>query len=189
MAAVVKDIQETAIYEMVDGKPIYYKNYRAYLKGDKTLEEIMGSSYLQSLIVAELVFMLRSHIQPGFAVLTNELGLQMGTKAWRAADIAVVARKKLEGQQEDRYLKTPPELVIEIDTKAELSEIDNPLGYYYDKTDELLKFGVKKVIWIFTNPKKVMVAESGKRWETSTWSDDIMWLSGLTTNLDKILKT
>lgn len=187
MLTEVKNKKEAAIYEMISGKPVYYKNYQSYIKGDKSLEEIMGSSFLQSLIVTELVFLLKTHAGNAFHVLTNELGLQIGTKAWRAADIAVVAKEKTKNQAQDKYLKIAPELVIEVDTKADLSEIDNPLGYYYEKTDDLLKFGVKKVIWIFTNPKKVMVAEAGKRWETSTWSDEILWISGYMDSLDKIL--
>ncbi len=35
------------IYETVDDTPIYYKNYRDYLGGNKQLEEIMGNCFLE----------------------------------------------------------------------------------------------------------------------------------------------
>jgi len=38
-------------------------------------------------------------------------------------------------------------------------EFNTPLDYYATKTDALLDLGVHKVIWIFTDARKVMVAE------------------------------
>jgi len=58
----------------------------------------------------------------------RELGLRFGKNAWRAADIAVIKSDLVEDLS-DQYLDVPPELVIEIDTKADLQEVRNPLGY------------------------------------------------------------
>ena len=55
----VQNIPERLIYEMVADKPIYYKGYKEYLKGEKQIEELTGSSYLQSLIITKLVFQKR----------------------------------------------------------------------------------------------------------------------------------
>ncbi len=63
---------------------------------------------------------------------TNELGLQFSKKSWRAADIAIV-KSDLKIDLDNKYLKIPPEVVIEIDTKAELNAIENPLGYHQKK--------------------------------------------------------
>ena len=43
----IQTIPETLIYEMVEGKPIYYKGYRDILKGKKTTM----SSYFQGFFV------------------------------------------------------------------------------------------------------------------------------------------
>lgn len=186
MKGAVQKIPENLIYEMVKGKPIYYKGYRDYLKGKKQIEEIMGSSKLQSLIIAELIFILRTFLGDDYLLFTNEIGLQFSKKSWRAADIAVIKSNKVK-DLDNKYLEVAPEIVIEIDTKAELHEIEKPLGYYQEKTDELIKFGVEKVIWIFTDTKKVMIAEKNKSWMINDWSDKIEVKKGLFIDLDKIL--
>lgn len=186
MSAAVEHIPEILVYEMVNGTPIYYKGYKEYLSGNLQIEELMGSSKLQSLIIAELIYILRSFLGDDYLVFTNELGLQFSTKSWRAADIAVIKLDLVENL-DNKYLAAPPELVIEIDTKAELNDISNPLGYYQEKTDELLNFGVEKVVWIFTDTGKIMVAEKNIKWMISNWSEDLEMLEGLVLNLEEIV--
>lgn len=188
MESAVQDIPEMLIYEMVDGEPIYYHGYKEYLQGDKSIEEVMGSSKLQSLIIAELIFLLRSFLGDEYLIFTNELGLQFSKKSWRAADIAVI-KSALVDQIDDKYLEKAPELVIEIDTKADLKEIKNPLGYYQEKTDELIKFGVEKVIWVFSETEKVMIAEKSSKWLIIDWHEEIEITKGLTINLEKIVES
>lgn len=175
------------VYEMVDGAPIYYRGYKDYLNGNKQIEELMGSSKLQALIIAELIFILRSFLGDDYLIFTNELGLQFSKKSWRAADIAVI-KSDLVDDLNHKYLDVPPELVIEIDTKAELQDVKNPLGYYQEKTDELLEFGVEKVVWIFTDTKKVMIAEQGKQWLINNWTADVAILPGLQVNLAEVVE-
>ena len=47
-----RKIPEYLIYEMDEGKPIYYRGYKEYLQGQRALEEIMSSSYIQSFLVS-----------------------------------------------------------------------------------------------------------------------------------------
>jgi len=186
MEVAVQKIPENLIYEMVKGEPIYYKGFRAYLNGEKQIEEITGSSKLQSLIIAELIFLLRSFFGDDYLIFTNEIGLQFSKKSWRAADIAVIQANKVLDIN-NKYLEVAPDIVFEIDTKAELNEIKNPLGYYHEKTDELLKFGVEKVIWIFTDTKKIMIAEQNKQWILTDWIENIEIKKGLSIDLKKML--
>lgn len=189
METAVQEIPEQLIYEMVDGKPIYYKNYREYLEGVKQIEELMGSSLLQSLIISRLVFFLQLNLGSDYEVLTNEVGIQFEKKSWRAAAIAIAQASEVDAAPAmEKYLNFAPEVVIEIDTKAELRSIENPLGYYHEKTDELLKFGVKKVIWIFTDTRKVMVARRNEKWETSGWDQEIEVMDGLRVKIEDLLK-
>lgn len=187
MENAIQKISEHLIYEMVEGRPIYYKGYKEYLKGNKQLEQLIGSSKIQSFLATELVFLIRSFIGKAYFVFSNEVGLQFSKNAWRAADIAVIKKNDI-GKMDSKYLNVPPEYVIEIDTKADLSEISNPLGYYQEKTQELLKFGVKKVVWIFTDTEKVMIAETGnKRWEIIDWDQEIEFIEGLNINIHQLL--
>lgn len=189
MDKLIKDIPQALIYEMVDGKPIYYRDYQAYLSGDKEIEEIMGSSYLQSLMVSRiLAFLFQNLDSKIYEILTNELGLQFAKKSWRAADIAIYAKESLFGlRPENKYLEIPPKIVIEIDTKAHLKELDNPFGYYQEKTDQLLKFGVEKVIWIFTETQKVMLAEENKDWVISDWTKSFHLEEHIKINISQLI--
>ncbi len=186
MTYAAQSIPEILIYEMVDGSPVYYKDYKDYLKGRKPIEAIMGSGKIQALIIAELIFLLRSFYGDEYLIFTNELGIQFSKNSWRAADIAVVKSKLVE-ELDNKYLTIPPEIVIEIDTKAELKEVKNPLGYYQEKTQELLQFGVKKVFWIFTETGKIMIAHPSKQWSIVDWDQSIEITSGLVVNLKTIL--
>jgi hypothetical protein len=47
----VEKVPSTLIYEMDEGKPIYYRGYKDVLNKTKTLEQIMGTSILQSLLI------------------------------------------------------------------------------------------------------------------------------------------
>jgi Uma2 family endonuclease len=187
MKAAVKEIPETLIYEMANGVPFFYKGYREYLSGKIQLDELMGSSKIQSLLATELIALLRSFLSDEYLIFGNELGLQFSAKSWRAADIAVIKEEKVP-EINDKYLDVAPELVIEIDTKADLSEVRNPLGYYQEKTEELIRFGVERVIWIFTDTRKVMVArKSEKIWEIMDWTEDVELIGDLKVNIAQIL--
>ncbi|MEL7119609.1 MAG: Uma2 family endonuclease [Bacteroidota bacterium] len=185
MSSAIEKVPTNLIYEMVNGKPIYYKGYQDYLSGRKKIVEVMGSSKIQAYLVAELIFLLKSYLSKEYIVFTNELGIQFSHKNWRAADIAVIHTDAINSL-DDKYLNVPPDLVIEIDTKAELSELNNPIGYYHEKTEDLLSFGVGKVIWIFTDTEKVMIATSNEKWSINDWQDAIDLMEGLTVNLSEL---
>lgn len=189
MQNAVQNIPENLIYEMVDGVPIYYKGYKDYLNGTSEIEELMGSSYLQSLIISKLVYYLMSRLDKKYVVLTNEIGLQFKEKGWRAADIAIFEAVKLKGvQKTNKYLKIAPKIVIEIDTKAELEEVKDSLGYFHKKTDELLEFGIEKVIWIFTDSQKIMISEKNQDWQIFSWSKTMPIFNDLNVNIEDLIE-
>ena len=45
-----KKIPEALVYEIMDGKPIYYNDYQLVIKKKKSIEEVIGSSSLLTLI-------------------------------------------------------------------------------------------------------------------------------------------
>ncbi len=189
MKAAMQKIPEWLIYEMVDGRPVYYKGYQAFLSGEKPTEALKGSSYLQSLIATELVILLSRLIDLGkYRIMSNEIGLKYGKKNWRAADIAIYKKEVLKDiPVNNKSLEVAPEIVIEIDTKADLESDAGMPGYYHQKTDQLLQFGVKKVIWIFTDSEKVMVASGPENWKTSSWKTDVEIMDGVQINISKIV--
>lgn len=149
----------------------------------------MGSSYLQALIGTQLIILLSRLIDlKKYQLISNEVGLKFGKKSWRAADLAIYERESLKGVPKvNKYLEIPPKIVIEIDTKADLEDMQNPLGYYHEKTDQLLSFGVDKVIWIFTDTQKIMTARQGEDWQITDWHKDISIMEGIELNIVRII--
>ena len=41
-----KKIPEALVYEIMNGKPIYYNDYQLVINKEKTIDEVMGSSSL-----------------------------------------------------------------------------------------------------------------------------------------------
>lgn len=80
------------------------------------------------------------------------------------------------------YVEVPPDLVIEVDTDFEVEDI-SPMDAVYLKTQQLLDFGTQKVIWIFTNSQKVLVAKPNQPWLTLSWAEDIELMPGTTFNI------
>lgn len=187
----VRDIPKHLIYEQVEGAPIFYRDYRAYLSKEKILEEITGSSYLQALICTQLILFLSKALDVGiYQILSNEVGLKIGENSWRTADIAIYTKEALaqiSSQDKNKYLGVAPEVVIEIDTKAQLTELENPLGYYQEKPDQLLAFGTKKVIGIFTDTQKVMIAQADQDWQIRSWKKDVTLMDGIAVNISQMI--
>jgi Uma2 family endonuclease len=186
MENVIQTIPKSLIYETVDGNPIYYRGYKDYLSGKKQLEELMGSSFLQSSIITELVYVLVSTLGKKYKILSNELGLHLSKGSQRAADIALLDKYKIKDiKEKKKYLDIPPDVVIEVDIKAEDEEKDS-FNYVNKKTEELLAFGVKKVIWIFTDSEKVLLAENDKNWELTNWSKEIEIIDDIKVNIREL---
>ena len=185
-----KRVPKELIYEMRHGSPIYYRDYDKVLAGEKTLEEVMGSSKIQWLIITLILKLLLKELPSDrYEVATNEAGFKFAPRSWRNLDIAVFKREELikEGIDE-KYVKTPPEVVIEVDTKADLRKYGDFMHYLIEKTQDLLDAGVKRVIWITTRDRKVIVAEKGKRWFITDWDDTVDIMEGIKLNVLNILK-
>ncbi len=85
-----KKLLKALNYEKVNGKPIYYRNYEKVLKGEIPLEAVMGSSDIQAYLVALLVALLHSKLDPNkYLILTNEVGFFTSENSFRLLDIAV----------------------------------------------------------------------------------------------------
>lgn len=175
------------VYEMEDEKPVYYAGYRDVLNGLKESEEIMGSSYLQSYLIEIIQEFLFAHpLRSRFRILASEVGVQIGKKKWRSCDIALYDKARLKDiPVANKYMPIAPDYVIEIDTKADLTKYQYQHDYFIKKTRELHAFGVKKVIWIFTENIPVI-------WESESadaiiirdgWNHDVTITEDMTFNL------
>ncbi len=185
-----KRVPKELIYEMRYGKLIYYKDYDKVLAGEKTLEEVMGSGKIQWLIISLILRVLMKKLPlDKYEIATNEVGFRFAPRSWRNLDIAIFRKGELlEEGIDNRYVKTPPEVVIEVDTKADLRKYGDFMHYMTEKTQDLLNAGVKKVVWITTYDRKIMVAEKDKRWFITDWNDTVEVIEGIELNIEKLLK-
>jgi Uma2 family endonuclease len=185
-------IPEHLIYEMVDGRPVYYAGYQNVVKGIINSEAIMGSSIIQSYILRVIQKYLDRHpIEKEIVCLGNEIGFKMQHKSWRNCDLAIYKKERLKNIDlfDDHYIEIPPNVIIEVDTKADLRDYINEDHYYREKTQQLLDFGVEKVIWIYTKqPRKVMIAENGKDWILRNWNRDFEIMPNCNLNLQELIE-
>ncbi len=181
----VKVIPDYLIYEMDDGKPIYYRGYQDVLDGKKEVEEIMADGNIQAWLKGQIITLLNNILSDIYIATVGGQGLSLAKKSWRAADVAIFKTENFLFTNE--YSKLPPEIVIEIDTKAHFEIAFTTTSYYNRKTQQLLDFGVQKVIWIFTGDEKIMVAEKGKDWITSDWNKTVEVMENITLNIQEML--
>ena len=181
-------IPDHLIYEMDEGQPIYYKGYKDYfnLNGTKQNEETMPDSSLQAWLKIHLSALLIAMLlkNPSYVVTGGEQGLSLKKKSWRGADVAIFHRKNFI--LDNKYSKKPPEIVIEINIKGDFSSNDKIHEYFERKNSQLLEFGVKKIIWLFTETEFIMsLTKDGE--EHFKWNDDIPVMEGVSFNVQKLI--
>ena len=90
------EIPESLIYEIMDGRPIYYKGYREVLAGRKTTEEIMGSSTLQWVLASYFMqIMFRTLDVKKYWFASNEAGVHLDHRNNLSHDVAIYDRTVL----------------------------------------------------------------------------------------------
>ncbi|GAB2636528.1 hypothetical protein GCM10027035_32760 [Emticicia sediminis] len=183
-----RKIPEEFIYEIMDGKPIYYRGYKEAIKKHLSAEEIMGSSSLQSeLIIFILDTILRQYDRKKYKIHTNESGLQLGYKDTLAGDILVYDKNILTADKiTTKYSNVPPKYAIEVDTNADLSE-SSFMDYLTRKTEKLFEFGTEKVFWVITASQKVIVTQPNEDWLIKNWHQEIELFDGININIGKYL--
>lgn len=183
-----RKVPDYLVYEVMDGKPIYYRGYQSVMNKTKTLEDIMGCSSLQAELVSYLLRVIYRFIDPSkYRVYTNEIGNHIDRNNNLSNDIAIFDKAVLTPDKVNRkYPDVPPKLVIEIDTEADVSELTG-FGYIYKKSKKLLDFGVERIVWVMINTQTVTVIEPGKDWQVREWNTDIELMDGHTFNIARYL--
>lgn len=185
----IKKVPDYLVYEILDGKAIYYKGYREVIAGKKSYEEVIGSSTLQAFIVAHLVMLLGRKLDENlYTILTSEAGIHLDKRNNLAGDVLIFDETELPIQfLDEHYAAIPPKITIEVDINAEVENM-TPQDYMYRKTEKLLDFGVEKVIWITTSSKKVLIATKGGDWVIKDWDKEVEILPGAAFNIGQYLK-
>ncbi|AUD01837.1 hypothetical protein [Spirosoma pollinicola] len=176
------------IYETLNGRALYYRGYRDVTTGKKTPAEIMGSSSLQAILVSLIHGFLFTHIdRKHYLLATNESGIHLDRGTDLSNDIAIFD-KSTGLTLTDKYFDIPPKIAIEVDVRIEPGQFEGKeSGYVYEKTERLLAFGVETVIWITTQPKKIVVATRTSPWLIQNWDATVPVLDDVVLNLADLL--
>lgn len=185
----VKEIPEFLIYEKMDGKAIYYRDYQKVLNGEIDFEGIMGVSSLQAFIIEYVVGELLTKLdRKQYRVFFNEIGIHLDHRNNISHDIAIFEKSVLPANKiSTNYADVPCKLAIEIDIKADLGN-EKHFDYIQKKTQKTLDFGTEKVIWIFSNSQQITLAEKDKTWQTLNWNEDIVLIEDIQVNIAQFLK-
>ena len=180
---------ESLVYEVLDGRPLYYSGYEDVLAGCKILEEIRGMSSLQWVLVSYFMrIMIRQLDEKKYWFASNEAGVHIDHRNNLSHDVAIYDKQVLTPDKiNTKYTDVPAIVAVEIDVKADVSKVAD-FNYVNRKTKKLLDFGSDKVIWVFTSSQQVMVAErNADAWLTMDWHRDLELLDGKTFNIGQYL--
>ncbi len=186
-----RKVPDYLIKEMIDGVPFYYPGYRQVLTKKKTLEDIMGYSGLQAFIIEYFTYHVLNQLDlKKYRIFSGETGNHLGYRNNLSLDISVFERRILTPEKvTNKYVDVPAYCVIEVDLQAEWDDGDmSDVDFIGLKTNKLFEFGTKKLIWILSRSKKVIVAEPGKRWEIIDWNEDVDLMEGITFNVGRHVK-
>lgn len=184
-----RSIPPALIYEMWNGKPVYYRGYRDVLAGKKTIEEIMSCSDLQGVLVALLTIYLGGHInRKKYLLATNEIGLHLAVGDNLGNDVVIFEKEKV-GKLKGKYFDIPPKIVVEVDIKADVSDFEGKLdGYLIQKSEKLMAFGVEKILWVITSAQKVYIIDrNDPTWYVVNWSENIAVIDDCILNIKQLL--
>jgi len=182
-------IPDFLIRDMIDGVPYYYKGYQDVLNQTKTFEDIMPCSTLQAEIIMYLNFLLIQTLGiQKFRVFASESGNHLAKNVNYGLDLAVYDKQILTADKiNQKYANVPPELVVEVDVKVAL-ETESEMDFIIKKTQSLLDYGAKTVIWVTSKNKKVIIAQPNQDWIIKDWSKDFTLMNGIVANIGEYLE-
>ncbi|TAE32578.1 MAG: Uma2 family endonuclease [Cytophagales bacterium] len=176
------------MYEILNGKALNRRGYLDVLSGEKDLSEIAGHSSFKAALTSFILGKIATGVKKGrYLLATNQVGLTIDPGSELILDIAIFNRAGLA--LTEKYFDVPPLVAIEIDVNIEPEEFaGGETDYVHEKTQRLLDFGVERVIWVTTQPKKIFVATQTAPWLTQNWDADVPVLDDVVLNLAGLLK-
>ncbi len=184
-------VPDYLVKDEIDGVKFYYPGYRQVLSGKKTLDDIMGWSGLQGIIVSYFTeFLMKQLNLKKYRVLPGETGNHLSLHNNLSLDISIFERSVLTASKiTTKYVDVPAYCVIEVDVQAEWEEGSmSDVEFIGLKTTKLFEFGTQKLVWVLSKSKKIILAEPRKHWEIIDWDEDIELIEGIMFNVGKYLK-
>ena len=187
VADATSPIPNALIYEVLNGRPLYYRGYKDVLNGARKHEDIVGGSSLQAILVSLIhSFMMANRDKTKYLPVTNEAGVHLDLNDNLSCDVAIFEKGTFNVTT--KYFDTAPKIVIEVDIKIDLSDFDGlEFNYVAEKTQKLFDFGVEKVFWVLSKPRRVFVAVPNQDWIFTDWTNNIPIMDGCVLNVKNLL--
>ncbi len=180
METIIEEIPETLVHEEFGGRKYYRRGYRQVLLGLKDESEIMGSSFLQGLLVQAIVGYLKLILpKKEYWTPTNEVGIHVRHKDNFSGDILICEKAKSGSPWVKNYTSIPPKFIIEVDIKIDPKDYSvdaragSEMAYMVQKSEKLIEFGVEGVAWVLTESRKILLMRPNLRLEIFEWTDDV----------------
>jgi Uma2 family endonuclease len=175
------------IYEILNGRPLYYRGYKEVLEKNLNPESIMGSSALQSILVSLIYgYILNNRDKKKYLPVTNEAGVHLALTDNLSCDVAIFEKGTFAVNT--KYFDVAPKIVVEVDVKIDLTDFDGiEFNYVAEKNQRLFDFGVERVLWVLSKHRRVMVAVPNQDWIFTDWANDIPVMEGCVLNVKKLL--
>lgn len=88
-------IPSALIYEVLNGRPLYYRGYKEVLAKNLNPESVMGSNSLQSILVSLIhTHMMVNRDKKRYIPVTNEAGLHLELNDNLSCDVAVFEKAR-----------------------------------------------------------------------------------------------
>ena len=179
---------EDLIYEIIDGKPIFYSKAHTVMQELLLVDELKFSESSQPGILSAISQFLWDHLpEADFQIFTNGVGYEPDHNNHLELDIAVCPRSLMKGQNISKALTTPPDLVVLKDSVAGIDDPSRLLGYFHEKIKKIMDYGTTRLIWINTISQTITIAEQDTYWRTVDWEEEVDWIENLRLSLEDIL--
>ena len=180
-------IPPSLIYEILNGRPLYYRGYKEVLEKNLNPESVMGSSALQAILVSLIhSYIMLNRDKKKYIPVTNEAGVHLAVTDNLSCDVAIFEKGTFTINT--KYFDVAPKIVIEVDVKIDLTDFDGvDFNYVAEKNQRLFDFGVERVLWVLSKHRRVMVALPTQDWIFTDWSNDITVMDGCVLNIKNLL--
>jgi Uma2 family endonuclease len=180
-------VPASLVYEVLNGRPLYYRGYQEVLEKNLNPEHVMGSSGLQALLVSLIhTWISVNRDKKRYIAFTNEAGVHIDLNNNLSCDVAIFEKGAFNITT--HYFDTAPKVVIEVDIKIDLAAFEGAdYDYVMEKTQRLFDFGVERVLWVLSRSRRVFVAVPGQDWLLTDWANDVPVMDGITLNVKQLL--
>jgi hypothetical protein len=180
---------EDLIYEIIDGKPIFYSKAHTVMQELLLVDELKFSESSQPGVLSAISQFLWDNLpESEYQIFTNGVGYEPDDSNHLELDIAVCRQAAMKGQSLTKPLKVAPELVVLKDSVAGIDDPSRLLGYFHEKIKKIMDYGTQRLVWINTISQTITIAEQDNaHWRTVDWEEEMAWIFDLRLSLEDVL--